>query len=119
MDSCIEAFGTTKQKRALNSRRANRVGSDSLNHAVAKAAESIIDKKGVDGKQVALGPSHTASPELPSSCPPVPGRTGVKAALFLLLGEGLLRARLGNSEGTSNMALLSGSWSSTGWQASG
>lgn len=48
MDSCIEAFGTTKQKRALNSRRANRVGSDSLNHAVAKAAESIIDKKGVD-----------------------------------------------------------------------
>ncbi|XP_062938313.1 DNA-directed RNA polymerase I subunit RPA49 [Cynocephalus volans] len=47
MDSCIEAFGTTKQKRALNSRRMNKVGSESLNQAVAKAAESIIDAKGV------------------------------------------------------------------------
>ncbi|XP_024902311.1 DNA-directed RNA polymerase I subunit RPA49 [Pteropus alecto] len=47
MDSCIEAFGTTKQKRALNSRRMNKVGSESLNHAVAKAAENIIDTKGV------------------------------------------------------------------------
>nr|KAF6315173.1 hypothetical protein mMyoMyo1_015507 [Myotis myotis] len=47
MDSCIEAFGTTKQKRALNSRRMNRVGNESLNRAVAKAAESIIDTKGV------------------------------------------------------------------------
>ncbi|XP_025708694.1 DNA-directed RNA polymerase I subunit RPA49 isoform X1 [Callorhinus ursinus] len=47
MDSCIEAFGTTKQKRALNSRRMNRVGSESLNCAVAKAAENIIDAKGV------------------------------------------------------------------------
>ncbi|XP_004457316.2 DNA-directed RNA polymerase I subunit RPA49 isoform X2 [Dasypus novemcinctus] len=47
MDSCIEAFGTTKQKRALNSRRMNKVGSESLNLAVAKAAENIIDAKGV------------------------------------------------------------------------
>lgn len=47
MDSCIEAFGTTKQKRALNSRRMNRVGNESLNRAVAKAAESIIESKGV------------------------------------------------------------------------
>ncbi|XP_077003785.1 DNA-directed RNA polymerase I subunit RPA49 isoform X3 [Tamandua tetradactyla] len=47
MDSCIEAFGTTKQKRALNSRRMNKVGSESLNLAVAKAAENIIDSKGV------------------------------------------------------------------------
>lgn len=47
MDSCIEAFGTTKQKRALNSRRMNKVGSESLNRAVAKAAEDIIDSKGV------------------------------------------------------------------------
>ncbi|XP_045879926.1 DNA-directed RNA polymerase I subunit RPA49 isoform X2 [Meles meles] len=47
MDSCIEAFGTTKQKRALNSRRMNKVGSESLNSAVAKAAENIIDAKGV------------------------------------------------------------------------
>ncbi|ELW69862.1 DNA-directed RNA polymerase I subunit RPA49 [Tupaia chinensis] len=48
MDACIEAFGTTKQKRALNSRRMNRVGDESLNRAVAKAAESIIDTKGVN-----------------------------------------------------------------------
>ncbi|XP_007945072.1 DNA-directed RNA polymerase I subunit RPA49 [Orycteropus afer afer] len=47
MDSCIEAFGTTKQKRALNSRRMNRVGNESLNLAVAKAAGNIIDAKGV------------------------------------------------------------------------
>uniref|UniRef100_A0A2K5R5F0 RNA polymerase I subunit E n=1 Tax=Cebus imitator TaxID=2715852 RepID=A0A2K5R5F0_CEBIM len=47
MDSCIEAFGTTKQKRALNARRMNKVGGDSLNRAVAKAAETIIDTKGV------------------------------------------------------------------------
>uniref|UniRef100_A0A8C5UQB6 RNA polymerase I subunit E n=1 Tax=Microcebus murinus TaxID=30608 RepID=A0A8C5UQB6_MICMU len=47
MDSCIEAFGTTKQKRALSSRRMNRVGNESLNRAVAKAAENIIDTKGV------------------------------------------------------------------------
>ncbi|XP_006863186.1 PREDICTED: DNA-directed RNA polymerase I subunit RPA49 [Chrysochloris asiatica] len=47
MDSCIEAFGTTKQKRALNSRRMNRVGNESLTLAVAKAAENIIDTKGV------------------------------------------------------------------------
>ncbi|KAM5298473.1 DNA-directed RNA polymerase I subunit RPA49 [Ctenodactylus gundi] len=48
MDSCIEAFGTTKQKRALNSRRMNKVGSESLTLAVAKAAEDIIDTKGVE-----------------------------------------------------------------------
>ncbi|KAI5158304.1 DNA-directed RNA polymerase I subunit RPA49 [Manis pentadactyla] len=47
MDSCIEVFGTTKQKRALNSRRMNRVGSESLNCVIAKAAENIIDAKGV------------------------------------------------------------------------
>lgn len=55
MDSCIEAFGTTKQKRALNSRRMNKVGSESLNLAVSKAAENIIDTKGVEGKQLELG----------------------------------------------------------------
>ncbi|XP_019372354.1 PREDICTED: DNA-directed RNA polymerase I subunit RPA49 [Gavialis gangeticus] len=47
VDSCIEAFGTNKQKRALNSRRMNRVGSETLNMAVTKAAENIIDAKGV------------------------------------------------------------------------
>ncbi|NXD73712.1 RPA49 polymerase, partial [Eolophus roseicapillus] len=47
MDLCIEAFGTSKQKRALNSRRTNAVGSDILNTAVTKAATNIIDAKGV------------------------------------------------------------------------
>ncbi|XP_040080901.1 DNA-directed RNA polymerase I subunit RPA49 isoform X1 [Oryx dammah] len=77
MDSCIEAFGTTKQKRALNSRRMNKVGSESLNRAVAKAAENIIDTKGVTalvsdaihdespGDSVYLPPCHAdaAKPE--------------------------------------------------------
>uniref|UniRef100_A0A8C8RIM5 RNA polymerase I subunit E n=1 Tax=Pelusios castaneus TaxID=367368 RepID=A0A8C8RIM5_9SAUR len=47
VDSCIEAFGTNKQKRALNSRRMNQVGSETLNVAVMKAAENIIEAKGV------------------------------------------------------------------------
>ncbi|CAN0303771.1 unnamed protein product [Bubo scandiacus] len=47
MDLCIEAFGTSKQKRALNSRRMNAVGSDTLNTAVTKAAADVIDAKGV------------------------------------------------------------------------
>ncbi|ERE81775.1 DNA-directed RNA polymerase I subunit RPA49-like protein [Cricetulus griseus] len=48
LDSCIEAFGSTKQKRSLNSRRMNKVGSESLNLTVTKAAENIIDTKGVN-----------------------------------------------------------------------
>ncbi|XP_062455056.1 DNA-directed RNA polymerase I subunit RPA49 isoform X1 [Rhea pennata] len=47
MDLCIEAFGTSKQKRALNSRRMNAVGTDILNTAVTKAAANIIDAKGI------------------------------------------------------------------------
>ncbi|NWX91861.1 RPA49 polymerase, partial [Nothoprocta pentlandii] len=47
MDLCIEAFGTSKQKRALNSRRMNAVGNDILSTAVTKAAANIIDSKGI------------------------------------------------------------------------
>ncbi|NXU52053.1 RPA49 polymerase, partial [Turnix velox] len=47
MDLCIEAFGTSKQKRALSSRQMNAVGSDILSTAVAKAAANIIEAKGV------------------------------------------------------------------------
>ncbi|NXI46282.1 RPA49 polymerase, partial [Galbula dea] len=47
MDLCIEAFGTSKQKRALNVRRMNMVGDDVVSTAVAKAATNIIDAKGV------------------------------------------------------------------------
>ncbi|KFP05350.1 DNA-directed RNA polymerase I subunit RPA49, partial [Calypte anna] len=47
VDLCIEAFGTSKQKRALSSRRMNAVGSDVLSTAVTKAAANVIDAKGV------------------------------------------------------------------------
>lgn len=55
MDLCIEAFGTSKQKRALNSRRMNAVGNDILNTAVTKAATNIINAKGVTGKNTVSG----------------------------------------------------------------
>ncbi|KAM9398457.1 DNA-directed RNA polymerase I subunit RPA49 isoform 1-T1 [Salvelinus alpinus] len=51
VDSLIEAFGTNKQKRALSSRRLNQVGSEALQSAVAKAAHSIIDQKGLKALQ--------------------------------------------------------------------
>ncbi|RVE76386.1 hypothetical protein OJAV_G00007360 [Oryzias javanicus] len=51
VDSLIEAFGTNKQKRALSSRRLNQVGSDALHHAVAEAASSVIDNKGLEALQ--------------------------------------------------------------------
>ncbi|NXD03374.1 RPA49 polymerase, partial [Certhia familiaris] len=47
MDLCIEAFGTSKQKRALSSRRMNAVGSDAVSTAVTRAAANLIDTKGV------------------------------------------------------------------------
>ncbi|NXC29018.1 RPA49 polymerase, partial [Campylorhamphus procurvoides] len=47
MDLCIEAFGTSKQKRALSSRRMNAVGTDIVSTAVTKAAANIIDAKGL------------------------------------------------------------------------
>lgn len=50
MDSLIEAFGTNKQKRALSSRKLNQVGSEILHKAVAKAANAIIDEKGLEGE---------------------------------------------------------------------
>ncbi|NXE71142.1 RPA49 polymerase, partial [Calcarius ornatus] len=49
MDLCIEAFGTSKQKRALSSRRMNAVGSDMVSTAVSRAAASLIDTKGLTG----------------------------------------------------------------------
>ncbi|NXN96524.1 RPA49 polymerase, partial [Rhinopomastus cyanomelas] len=47
MDLCIEAFGTSKQKRALSARRMNTVANDVLTTAVTKAAANVIDTKGV------------------------------------------------------------------------
>lgn len=51
VDSLIEAFGTNKQKRALSSRRLNQVGSDALHQAVAKAADTVIEQKGLETLQ--------------------------------------------------------------------
>ncbi|CAJ1052159.1 DNA-directed RNA polymerase I subunit RPA49 [Xyrichtys novacula] len=51
VDSLIEAFGTNKQKRALSSRKMNQVGSEALHQAVAKAASSVIDEKGLEALQ--------------------------------------------------------------------
>ncbi|NXN17098.1 RPA49 polymerase, partial [Indicator maculatus] len=47
MDLCIEAFGTSKQKRALSTRRLNTVDSDVVSTAVSRAAANVIDAKGV------------------------------------------------------------------------
>ncbi|KAG8130351.1 putative DNA-directed RNA polymerase I subunit RPA49-like protein [Naja naja] len=47
VDLCIEAFGTNKQRKALNSRRMNEVRKEVLNKAVIKAAEDVIETKGV------------------------------------------------------------------------
>ncbi|XP_025028512.1 DNA-directed RNA polymerase I subunit RPA49 isoform X2 [Python bivittatus] len=47
VDLCIEAFGTNKQRKALNSRRMNEVRKEVLNKAVIEAAEEIIETKGV------------------------------------------------------------------------
>ncbi|XP_028269000.1 DNA-directed RNA polymerase I subunit RPA49 [Parambassis ranga] len=51
VDSLIEAFGTNKQKRALTSRRLNEVGKDTLHNAVTKAANTVIDQKGLEALQ--------------------------------------------------------------------
>ncbi|TSO98555.1 DNA-directed RNA polymerase I subunit RPA49 [Bagarius yarrelli] len=48
VDALIEAFGTTKQKRALSSRRMNEVGNDTLQKAVARAAGNVIEQKGLE-----------------------------------------------------------------------
>ncbi|XP_039880299.1 DNA-directed RNA polymerase I subunit RPA49 [Simochromis diagramma] len=51
VDLLIEAFGTNKQKRALSSRRLNQVGSETLQQAVAKAANTVIGEKGLEALQ--------------------------------------------------------------------
>uniref|UniRef100_A0A8C2WAU2 RNA polymerase I subunit E n=1 Tax=Cyclopterus lumpus TaxID=8103 RepID=A0A8C2WAU2_CYCLU len=51
VESLIEAFGTNKQKRALNSRRLNLVSSETLHQAVSKAANTVINQKGLEALQ--------------------------------------------------------------------
>ncbi|CAN9510433.1 unnamed protein product [Ophioblennius macclurei] len=69
VDSLIEAFGTNKQKRALSSRRLNQVGSDTLHHAVTKAANTVIDKKGLEALQQEVAETEAQS-ELMLHLPP-------------------------------------------------
>ncbi|XP_076874682.1 DNA-directed RNA polymerase I subunit RPA49 [Brachyhypopomus gauderio] len=68
VDALIEAFGTTKQKRALSTRRLNEVGNDMLQKAVARAADTIIQRKGLEvlEQEVADWQAETSStPFLP------------------------------------------------------
>ncbi|XP_041838925.1 DNA-directed RNA polymerase I subunit RPA49 [Melanotaenia boesemani] len=69
VDSLIEAFGTNKQKRALASRRLNQVGSDALHQAVAKAASSVIDSKGLEALQQEVAETESQA-ALSSHLPP-------------------------------------------------
>ncbi|XP_057700291.1 DNA-directed RNA polymerase I subunit RPA49 [Corythoichthys intestinalis] len=61
VDALIEAFGTNKQKKALNSRRLNKVDSNMLQQVVTKAANTVIDEKGLDALQqeIAETEAHT------------------------------------------------------------
>ncbi|XP_071437471.1 DNA-directed RNA polymerase I subunit RPA49 [Pithys albifrons albifrons] len=67
VDLCIEAFGTSKQKRALSARRMNAVGGDMVSTAVTKAAANIIGAKGVTAlvQDVAQDEEQTISAFLP------------------------------------------------------
>ncbi|KAM4751489.1 LOW QUALITY PROTEIN: DNA-directed RNA polymerase I subunit RPA49 [Anableps anableps] len=69
VDLLIEAFGTNKQKRALASRRLNQVGSNALQNAVAKAATSVIDKKGLEALQQEVAETESQG-ALASHLPP-------------------------------------------------
>ncbi|XP_017264572.1 DNA-directed RNA polymerase I subunit RPA49 [Kryptolebias marmoratus] len=69
VDSLIEAFGTSKQKRALMSRRLNQVGSDTLHQAVAKAASAVIDRKGLEALQQEVAETESQG-ALASHLPP-------------------------------------------------
>lgn len=104
LDSCIEAFGSTKQKRALNSRRINKVASECLNVSVAKAAESIIDTKGVNGKRRSSG-WRLGLQRLESShrCK----WWALRLGSFLLLAEGLLRSDSGSRRDLRHHPVLS------------
>ncbi|XP_047434599.1 DNA-directed RNA polymerase I subunit RPA49 [Mugil cephalus] len=69
VDSLIEAFGTNKQKRALTSRRLNQVAGDTLQHAVAKAANTVIDQKGLEALQQEVDETELQG-DLASHLPP-------------------------------------------------
>uniref|UniRef100_A0A3B5M277 Uncharacterized protein n=1 Tax=Xiphophorus couchianus TaxID=32473 RepID=A0A3B5M277_9TELE len=81
VDMLIEAFGTNKQKRALASRRLNQVGSNALQTAVAKAATSVIEKKGLEALQQEV--VETESQEtLASHLPPCNPNAGKREDVY-------------------------------------
>ncbi|KAI4883403.1 hypothetical protein NFI96_032449, partial [Prochilodus magdalenae] len=69
VDALIEAFGTTKQKRSLSSRRLNEVGNETLQKAVARAASNVIDEKGLEVLQQEVADSE-AQTEVALFLPP-------------------------------------------------
>ncbi|KAL6466790.1 hypothetical protein MHYP_G00245940 [Metynnis hypsauchen] len=69
VDDLIEAFGTTRQKRALSSRRLNEVGNETLQKAVDRAAGNVIDQKGLEVLQQEVADSE-AQTEVALFLPP-------------------------------------------------
>ncbi|XP_042340896.1 DNA-directed RNA polymerase I subunit RPA49 [Plectropomus leopardus] len=82
VDSLIEAFGTNKQKRALSSRRLNQVGSDTLHQAVANAANSVIDQKGLEALQQEVADSE-AQGDLALHLPPCNANADKPESVYL------------------------------------
>ncbi|XP_058497134.1 DNA-directed RNA polymerase I subunit RPA49 [Solea solea] len=82
VDSLIEAFGTNKQKRALSSRRLNQVGSDTLHQAVAKAASTVIDQKGLEALQQEVAETE-AQGDLALHLPPCNGNADKPENVYL------------------------------------
>ncbi|CAG11183.1 unnamed protein product, partial [Tetraodon nigroviridis] len=69
VDSLVEAFGTNKQKRALNVRRLNQVCSETLHHSVSKAANTVIEQKGLETLQQEVAETESKD-ELALHLPP-------------------------------------------------
>lgn len=82
----------------------NKVGSESLNLTVAKAAENIIDTKGVSGKPPALGKDWGS---VRSKC------WAVRLHSFLLPAEDLLRSDSGSPR---DSVLSSGKGRTQAWE---
>lgn len=105
VDSLIEAFGTNKQKRALSSRRLNQVGSETLHKAVAKAANTVIDEKGLEALQQEVAETETQA-ELALHLPPCDVDADLPENVYKF--EDLLRPAEFQAleQGGSNMAAL-------------
>ncbi|XP_019955935.2 DNA-directed RNA polymerase I subunit RPA49 [Paralichthys olivaceus] len=83
VDSLIATFGTNKQKRALSSRRLNQVGSDTLHQAVAKAASTVIDQKGLEALQQEVADTESQA-DLALHLPPCDANADKPEDVYLL-----------------------------------